>query len=127
VKERIQEELELLGRHWPNLEYRPDCRWVRIPDYSLQEGWSQPCTEVAFHIPIGYPGTPPYGICVPSGLTFNGARPNNYAEPASVPYPGTWGLLSWTAESWHPTADPVTGSNLRNWVLSFADRFREGQ
>ena len=37
MEERIQKELELLGRHWPKLEYRPDCRWVRIPYYSLQK------------------------------------------------------------------------------------------
>jgi hypothetical protein len=127
VEERIQKELKLLRRHWPNLEYRPDCRWVRIPSYRLPEGWSLTRTEAAFQIPIGYPETPPYGICVPAGLTIRGLRPNNYAEPASVPFPGAWGLLSWTPQSWYPTADLVTGSNLRSWVLSFADRFREGQ
>ena len=116
-----------MRRHWPHLDYRPDCRWLRIADYPLPDGWSQNRIEVAFQIPIGYPETPPYGICVPAGLTFRGARPNNYTEPASVPFPGTWGVFSWTPESWHPTADLVTGANLLNWVLSFSVRFREGQ
>jgi hypothetical protein len=127
MEARIQKELELLRSLWPNLEYKPDCRWVKIPDYCLPEGWSLQRTDVAFQIPIGYPGTPPYGICVLAGLSIGGLRANNYTEPASVPFSGVWGMLSWSAQSWYPTADLVTGSNLRGWVLTFADRFREGQ
>ncbi|HXG06097.1 MAG TPA: hypothetical protein VNI77_02085 [Nitrososphaera sp.] len=87
---------------------------------------------MAFQIPLaGYPGVPPYGIYAPAGLTFKGVLPDNYTEPASAqpPFGGTWGVFSWTPEDgqWRATADLVTGSNLLNWVLSFADRFREGK
>jgi len=87
-------------------------------------------TAVAFQILVGYPGTPPYGIFVPAGITFNGSRPNNYAEPAGTqpPFGGTWGVFSWlpVEGEWRPGATPAAGTNLLTWVLGFADRFREG-
>ena len=131
MQERIEAELRLLrGRH-PDLEYRPEAHWVKIPKYPLSAGWSGPETDAAFQIPVGFPGTPPYGIYVPAGITFNGARPDNYTEPApsQPPFDGSWGIFSWAPEDgeWHPTADPATGSNLLNWVIGFAQRFREGK
>lgn len=131
MQERIEQELTLLRSHHPNLEYESEGRWVRIPSYQLPEGWNRSVIDVAFQIPIGYPGTPPYGIYTPAGLAFNRTRPDNYAEPASTqpPLGGTWGIFSWTPVEgqWRPTADLLTGSNLLNWVLGFADRFREGK
>lgn len=131
MEERVQQELALLRRRWPDLEYKAEGRWVRIPGYVLPEGWSRSSTDVALQIPPGYPGTPPYGIYVPAGLTFRGERPNNYTEPASTqpPLGGTWGIFSWTPVEgqWRATADLVTGSNLLNWVTGFTDRFREGR
>jgi hypothetical protein len=131
LPERIQQELVLLRRRHPDLEYREDGRWVRIPGYTLLDGWNRTATDVAFQIRTDYPGTPPYGIYVPGGLLFKGERPDNYTEPASSqpPFGGTWGIFSWTQidSQWRPTADLVTGSNLANWVSGFADRFREGK
>jgi len=130
MQQRIDQELALLRKYYPDLEYRPEGHWLRIPAYPLAEGWSRIVTDVAFQVPIGFPGTPPYGIYIPVGLTFNGARPNNYAEPASTqpPFGGSWGVLSWAPADgqWRPTADPITGSNLLNWTRGFADRFKEG-
>lgn len=131
MEQRIGQELELLRRRFSNLEYREDGRWIRVAEYPLPEGWNRPATDVAFQIPVGYPGTPPYGIYVPSGLLFQGARPDNYTEPASAqpPFGGTWGIFSWTPEDgqWNPTVDLVTGRNLLNWIIGVADRFREGR
>jgi len=130
MQERIQQELPLLRQRWPNVEYREEGNWVRIPSYALPNGWNREVTEVAFAIPVGYPGTPPYGISVPSGILFSGARPKDYTEPAPTqpPFGGTWGIFSWAPADgqWRPAADPVSGSNLVNWVLGFAVRFREG-
>ncbi len=130
MKERIEQELVLLRGRWPTLEYRAEGDWIRIPEYPLPVGWNRPCTDVAFQPHVTHPGTPPYGIYVPAGLTFNGLRPDNYAEPAPAqpPFGGVWGIFSWTpADEWRPTADPVAGSNLLNWAVGFADRFREGK
>ena len=131
MEERIRQELPLLRQRWPDLEYRPDGHWIKIPSYPLPLGWNRNVTDVSFQIKVGYPGIPPYGIFVPAGLLFNGIRPSNYAEPASPapPFGGTWGVLSWAPGDgqWRPSVNPSEGSNLMNWVIGFAQRFREGQ
>jgi len=131
MQERIKNELTLIRQWFPDAEYHEEGHWVRIPSYPLPEGWSQSSTEVTFQIPVDYPGTPPYGIYVPAGLQFQNSRPNNYTEPAGnqPPFSGTWGIFSWAPADgqWRPTADIVKGSNLLNWVLGFAERFREGK
>lgn len=130
MHERIEAELQLLRNRFPDMEYRPDGHWFRIPSYSLPEGWNRKLTEVAFLVPVGYPGTPPYGIYAPLDLLFNGARPDNFVPaPNPPPFVGSWGIFSWTpAEGqWRPTADLQRGSNLLNFVMSFGDRFREGK
>jgi hypothetical protein len=130
VKERIERELELLGRHFPNFEYRADGQWVRIPAYPLSSGWTPQVPDVAFQIPTAFPGTSPYGFYVPVGLRLNGQMPANYTEPASIqpPFGGSWGFFSWSVEGWRPTAtpDPVRGYSLLSWVKGFATRFQEG-
>ncbi len=130
MQERIAEELELIRWKFPEAEYRGEGQWVYIPAYPLPDGWNCSLTKVAFQIPNAYPGTPPYGIYVPSGLRFNGAKPNNYTEPAGSqpPFEGEWGIFSWSPGDgqWRPTADIRKGSNLLNWAIGFADRFREG-
>jgi hypothetical protein len=130
MQARIEKELELLRKHFPKLEYVKEGYWVRIPSYSMPPGWSRAVSDVVFQIPIGYPGTPPYGFYVPAGLTFNGQRPNNYTEPSQnkPPFEGIWGVFSWAPAdgAWRATGDLSTGCNLLNWVLGFATRLKEG-
>jgi len=130
MEERIDKEIELLCQRHPQLEYKEEGLWIRIPSYPLPEGWNRPTTDVAFQIPVGYPGTPPYGIYTISSLSFQGSKPQNYTEPApnQPPFEGTWGVFSWSPADgqWRATADLITGSNLLNWVVGFATRFREG-
>jgi hypothetical protein len=131
MQERIDAELVLLRSRHLDLEYRPEGRWVKVPRYMLPAGWSVSETPVAFQIPEGFPGVPPYGFYVPAGITCGGARPDSYTEPAPTqpPFGGTWGFFSWRPEDglWRATANPATGSNLLNWVIGFAERFREGK
>lgn len=130
---RIEKEIALLRQRYPDLEYREEGRWVLIRAYPLPAGWSREHTDVAFQIPPTFPGTPPYGIYVQAGLTFNGERPDNYTEPASTqpPFGGAWGLFSWSTVDgqWKATAepDPVRGYTLVAWVNGFGERFREGK
>jgi len=132
VKARIEQELTLLKKYFPHVEYREAGHWFRIPDYPLPDGWNKTKTHVAFQLPAaGFPGTPPYGIYTPSGLTFKDSRPDNYTDPAPAqpPFGGTWAIFSWTVQDgeWRPTADIYSGSNLLNWVRGFSERFREGK
>ena len=127
----MQQELKLLRSRFPNVEYRTEGHWFRIPSYPFPEEWNRTVTDVAFQVRAGYPGTPPYGIYVQAGILFKDTKPDNYVEPASnhPPFEGTWGVFSWTPEDgqWRATNDLVTGSNLLNWVLGFTERFRQGK
>lgn len=127
---RIAQEIELLKRHYPLLEYNPNGQWILIPEYPLPADWNQETTSVAVKIEPSYPGAPPYGIYVPVGLRYQGSPPNNYREPVDVqvPFDGSWGIFSWSPEDghWRPTGDLVSGSNLLNWVIGFKKRFEEG-
>jgi len=84
---RIDTELALLRKFNAAIEYVSQGQWVRLLRHPLPPGWNRSETAVAWQIPPGYPGTPPYGIYVPAGLLFNGARPANYAEPAGTQPP----------------------------------------
>ena len=123
---RVEEELKLLRRYYPNLSYVFGGQWILLPEYRLPPDmpWSHKVIEVAFTIPTNYPVAPPYGIYVKEGLTLNGAVLQNYACPSSQqpPFLGRWGVLSWAPEDpWKPTTDLVEGSNLLNFVQTFQD------
>ncbi|MDD5308695.1 MAG: E2/UBC family protein [Deltaproteobacteria bacterium] len=130
LSDRIGQELALLRKKYPDLEYVAAGQWARIPSYPLPEGWNRTMTDVVFAIPVGYPATAPYGIYVPAGILHKDARPNNYTEPASntPPFSGSWGIFSWSPADgeWRPTANLQSGPNLLNYVQGFANRFREG-
>jgi hypothetical protein len=129
VHQRVDQELALLRQRYPRLEYREDGRWVRIPRYPLPHGWNRADTDVAFQIPVGYPGTPPYGICSSEGLLFEGQSPDNCTRADPMPpFGGSWTRFSWQPDgAWQPAAEISAGSNLLNWVVGFAERFRQGR
>jgi hypothetical protein len=127
--DRIVAEVDLLRRSFPDLEHRDG--WIRLPGVGLPPGWSRARSDLVFQISDAFPGAPPYGIFVPSGLRFNGALPRNYTEPAASqpPFSGAWGMFSWSVADgadWRPTASVEHGVNLLQWVRSFAQRFQEG-
>lgn len=129
MQDRINEELAILRKSYPDMEFVPDGQWVMIPAYPLPSGWNRVQTDVAFQIPPqGYPGAHPYGLYVPTGLRFGSTKPNNYTEPANnkPPFSGAWGIFSWQPEQWNPAANVTAGSNLWTWVKGFSARFREG-
>jgi hypothetical protein len=128
---RIEEELALLRSRFRDVEHVAAGQWVRVREYRvLHPGWTPGVTDVSFQIPMGYPGTQPYGIYVPTGMRYLGNLPANYQEPAGnqPPFEGSWGVFSWAPgdRQWRPTTNLVTGTNLLNFVLGFNDRFREG-
>lgn len=128
---RIEAELELLRAVFPDLEVRGPEPWIRVPEFKVPDGfgWNRPTVDVVIVIPKGYAVTPPKDIRVPAGLRCNGEKPDAYAEPASAgPFEGTWGAFSWgNPEQWDPGPDPKAGSNLLNFIYSFARRLQEGK
>ena len=128
-QERVEAELTLLRSLYPKLEYVAQGEWVRVPAFRLPAGWEPQTIDLVFHIPAAYPGTPPYGLYVPSGLCFKRQAPANATDPAGTqpPFAGRWAILSWTpVDNWFAAANPVEGSNLVNWAKGALQRFQEG-
>ncbi len=131
--ERIDQELDLLRKYYPELKVDSEKKWVWLPGYVLPTGmkWNKTSMDICIEIKVGYPGTLPYGIYVPNDLRFDGNEPLNWqATAANMPsFAGDWAMISWTPEDghWIPSSDIVKGSNLLNFVKTFADRFKEGR
>lgn len=132
MTDRIVQELELLRKDCLNLEFREEGQWILLPQYKLATDlWNKSVLAVCFKIPPAYPGEPPYGFYVHNDLVLKetGEKPvNAYTDGAATPFDGVWGQFSWQQDnSWRPTADLKSGSNLLNFVRSFQDRFKEGK
>jgi hypothetical protein len=127
---RMTAELELMRRYYPSAEWHPGGSggWIRLPDYVLPADiWNVVGCDICFEVRTAYPGEAPYGFYVAGGLRTKGQRPQNYEEPATTPFPGTWGKFSWSFDAaWAPRADVISGSNLTGFVRSFRDRLMEG-
>jgi hypothetical protein len=134
MRPRIEQELALLRRAYPDVEQVEVSGedWFRLPRYPLPPGWRLDDASVAeipivFLIKADYPGSPPYGFLTPLGLNCNGTPPGNTgAAPKQPPFDGDWMHFSWSVETWTPTADVNKGSNLLAWCRSFGARFKEG-
>lgn len=129
---RIQTELELLKKYFPEIE-TAEGNWFRIQNYPLPQGmsWNKTVIEICFQAPVGYPCTPPYGIYVPSDLRINDQVPESFQPSVNnkPPFDGSWGMFSWTPEegNWNPSADASRGSSLLDFVLTFDQRFKSGK
>jgi hypothetical protein len=129
MTERVAEELGLLERRFPALEFVEPGLWCRIPDYIVPgEHFKESQVDVAFQIPANIPGQEPYGLWVKPGLTpsAEGAVITNYTYPAATGFGNGWGQFSWAPDGWHPGPSAATGDNMITWVSTFAHRFLEG-
>ncbi|MCF8332070.1 MAG: hypothetical protein K9H84_06425 [Bacteroidales bacterium] len=132
MNERIQKEIELLKKYFPDLKIDENQKWILLPNYQLPEGmgWNKDSMDICVEFRKGYPGIPPYGIYVSADLRYNGEPPKNWQPKAKnqPSFPGDWAIISWAPDGkWEPKSDVVKGSNMLNFVLSFKERFKEGQ
>ena len=123
---RLADELHHLQGHFKNVEQQGN--WFIIRDYVFPEGWSVKKADIAFRAMSGYPGTPPYGFFVPTGLRYKEAMPTNYQDNIAdvPPFAGQWGMFSWSPTEWRPSDDLRKGFNLLNFAFSFMNRLQEG-
>lgn len=128
MNQRIEEELDLLRRHFAGLEYRDEGHWILIPNYKGPgDIWTAPDPDICFQVPPAYPGQKPYGfyVCLPFDLK-TGGQINNATPSAEPPFEGDWLKFSWDLPDWRATSDLRSGYNLLNWVLSFRGRLEQG-
>jgi hypothetical protein len=124
--DRVHAEVELVRSRYPSLEFRDSDFWARISDYSLPPGWGRESAEIAFQVPRDMFGQQPYGFWVrPPLQTPGGGVPTNTSGPVTTGFGEGWQQFSWAPEAWRPGAEPHNGSNLLDFVHSFAERLRE--
>ncbi len=124
---RLVAEFQLIQKYYPDAELRED-GWIRLPKVFLPTGiWNHDIVEIAIQAPPGYPGNPPYGIYVKPGLRLKSSneKPGAYEDSLTTPFGEGWGKFSWQHDGWRASADLTAGSNLRNFIQTFAERFRE--
>jgi len=126
MTERIQEELELIRSFFPDLEYREQEHWVRIPAYPVPEAWGVTASEVAFKMPPGLPNEPPYGFWVHPPLALpGGGVPTNTSGPIATGFGDGWQQYSWAPEVWNPAEEVRQGTNMLDFARSIGDRLKE--
>lgn len=124
--ERVQAEIELLRKRYPDLECIGD-GWCRLARYELPDGWSVGEVELAFRVPPDLPGETPYAFWTRPSVTKNdGGKPSN-ADGAlvSTGFGEGWQQWSWQLEDWNPGDTPRDGSNMVDHVRSISYRFKE--
>lgn len=134
MRARIEQELTLLRRYYPDIEHKEAGGedWFRLPSYPFPPGWLLNGAEVVtapivFKVTAAHPGADPYAFLTPAGLTFKGTAPGSTGAGSCPAFDGAWLQFSWSPDgTWTPTANIEKGSNLYSWVRSFAKRLAEG-
>ena len=134
MRPRIEQELALLRRLYPGVEYAEynGEDWFKLPSYTYPPGWQVGDAPIevgpmTFRLAATYPAAQPYGFMAPAGITFKGTLPGNSTAAPPGPFPGAWLLFSWAPDgNWQPANEADAGSNLLSWVRSFAQRLKEG-
>jgi Prokaryotic E2 family E len=126
MMERVEAEVALVRCRFPDVEFRVEDLWARIPAYALPEGWGRASAELAFQVPRDVFGQQPYGFWVRPPLALpGGGPPTNTSGPVATAFGDGWQQFSWAPEIWQPGPDPRCGSNLFDFVQSFAHRLAE--
>ena len=76
--------------------------------------------------PQNLPGQEPYGFWVRPPLNLPGNNPpTNTSGPVATGFGDGWQQFSWSFDGWQPGLEPEQGTNLLDWVRSFARRLKE--
>ncbi len=124
--DRVQAEIALIRSRYSELEFRQLDFWARVPNYPIPAEWGRDQAEVAFQVPRDLFGQEPYGFWVNPPLALpGGGVPSNTSGPVETGFGAGWQQFSWSPEGWHPGPDPHSGTNLLDFVGSFARRLAE--
>lgn len=130
---RVDEELALLRVRFPDLEYRPEGQWIRLPEYKVPaEVWVPAVVQIAFQIPPAV-ATAPYAFHAralageSAELRLAGdAAILNTTQPTTTPWGSDWTTFSWQLEAWEPATPIEAGTTMLQFARSIASRFAEG-
>ncbi|HTZ63256.1 MAG TPA: hypothetical protein VMB51_04065 [Solirubrobacteraceae bacterium] len=126
MSERIEAELELVRSVYPDVEFRAEDLWARVPTYPFPEGWGRKHGEIAFRVPRDVFGEEPYGFWVRPPLQVpGGGPPSNSSGPVATGFGEGWQQFSWAPDGWHPAVEVRCGTNMLDWVRSFTRRLKE--
>ncbi len=126
MTDRVRAELELIRTRFPDVEFQEASHWARVRSYPVPGDWGVEHVEIAFRVPPGLPGEQPYGFWVRPPLTLpGGGNPTDATGPIETGFGSGWQQFSWAPEVWQPGAEPRQGTNMLDWVRSFADRLAE--
>lgn len=116
--DRIADELELLKRYYPDIEYQfaNGLHWFYLPN--LVFDMERPSIPVVFYVTEGHPGAEPYGFFFPQSETSTLPVKNTRAK-VCPPFEGAWTFVSWSPVTWRPKGDLISGDNLWGWSRGF--------
>jgi hypothetical protein len=126
MSERLEQELALVRSAYPDLEFVEDGLWARVPAYPLPPGWGPETAEIAFQFRRDSIAEEPYGFWVRPPLKLgDGADPTNSSGPVATAFGDGFQQFSWAPDGWAPAADLRCGTNMLDWIRSFARRLAE--
>jgi len=124
---RLEQEQPILLQTFATAAINFDALVVVMPDYRLPHGWSHEVSDILFAIPSNYPAGQPDNICARSDLRLaSGVLPGNN-QGVQTHDGRQWLQFSYHVEpnDWRPHADPVSGSNLTDYLVGALTRFDE--
>lgn len=108
---RLQRELAVVRRLFPQAEAASDLSWVLIPDYTLPHGWEPSLTTILIVPPPNYPEAGPDGFYLGDRLRRHGRTPGHYFRAyrknrfADRGY--VWYCLEDPERNWQPEHDSL--------------------
>jgi hypothetical protein len=125
--DRVMAEVALVRARFADLDFNEHDLWGRIATYPLPVGWGPESTEIAFRFPRDTLAEEPYGFWVRPPLTLPGGGNPTDASPGTVEtgFGAGYQQFSWAPDGWHPKPDVRCGTNMLDWVRSFARRLAQ--
>lgn len=129
MRDRLDQEIALIRKQYPDVRHDQNYDWVIIKDVPLPADYNRDTTDVLIVIPSGYPETPPDNFWVPSGLRLeNDGQPDAFNPNHRTQEGEEWDRFSWHEDDgWAPTKDIEYGSNLLTFMSTVEERLEEAE
>lgn len=127
MKDRRQEEINLLEKRYYKVEADSNYQWFIIREFVLPEGWNKLSTDLLILIPSGYPNIPPDNFYTDNELRVAAGNilPNRTSQTRQLNQ--QWLQFSYHVDktTWKPHADILCGHNLQTFMSGVVQRLSE--